>query len=417
VSPLVVTGAELDGVKVGLRCEDGLIAEVGPEVEAAGGDKVIEGTGLILAPPFVNGHGHAAMTLFRGFGDDLPLMEWLEGYIWPAEQKLQPEDVYWGARLAAVEMIRSGTSRFFDMYWHAPETARAAEDAGVRVVPTTAVIDAMAPSPAELQSQLLEIVDRLTEFGHLVTPSLGPHAIYTVGRENLEWVAEVTRDRDLVVQTHLSETEDEVSDCVEANGMRPAFYLDEVGLLGPRTVLAHGVWLDQAELELIAERGATIVTNPAANMKLGVGGAFPYPAAAGHGVSVGLGTDGVSSNSNLDMFEEVKLLALMQKHAAADPAVLPATEALEIARGRRSELLAGTPLEPGQPADFLLLDREAPELSAGDLDADLVYAAPSSVVRTMVVAGRVVMRDRVVPGAEEAIAEVRARSARLTASR
>jgi 5-methylthioadenosine/S-adenosylhomocysteine deaminase len=416
VSALAVTGAELDGEVVALRCDDGLFAELGPDVKPVEGDEVIDGSGLVLAPPFVNGHGHAAMTLFRGFGDDLPLMEWLEGHIWPAEKKLEPEDVYWGARLAAVEMIRSGTTRFFDMYWHAPETARAAEDAGIRVVPTTAVIDAMAPSGDELRAQITEILDRLAGFGPLVQPSLGPHAIYTVSRENLEWIAAVTAERDLVVQVHLSETEQEVNDCLEANGKRPALYLDEVGLLGPRSLLAHGVWLDDTELELIAERGATVVTNPAANMKLAVGGVFPYPAAAARGVAIGLGTDGVSSNNNLDMLEEVKLLSLIQKHEAGDPAVLPAGEALEIARGRRSELLGGAPLEAGQPADFLMIDPETPELSAGDLDADLVYAAPGSVVRTAVVAGNVVMRDRVVPGAEEAMAEVRERSARLTAS-
>lgn len=156
--------------------------------------------------------------------------------------------------------------------------------------------------------------------------------------------------------------------------------------------------------------------NPAANMKLAVGGVFPYPAAAARGVALGLGTDGVSSNNNLDMLEEVKLLSLVQKHAAGDTAVLPAGEALAIARGRRSELLGGTPLEAGQPADFLLIDPRTPELSAGELDADLVYAASGSVVRTAVVVGEAVMRDRVVPSADEAMAEVRERSARLTAS-
>lgn len=417
MSGLTVTGAELEGERVAIRSEEGLIAALGPDVRPGDGDETIDGSGLILAPPFVNGHGHAAMTLLRGVGNDLPLMEWLEGHIWPAEKRLEPEDVYWGARLAAVEMIRSGTTRFFDMYWHAPETARAAEEAGIRAVLTTAVIDAMAPGPGELRAQLLEILDRLSEFGPLITPSLGPHAIYTVSRENLEWVAEVTNERELVVQAHLSETELEVHDCVEANGMRPAFYLDEVGLLGERTVIAHGVWLDDAELELIAERGATVVTNPAANMKLAVGGAFPYPAAAARRVAIGLGTDGVSSNNNLDMLEEVKLLSLIQKHTAGDPAVLPAAEALEIARGRRSQLMGGTPLAVGEPADFILLRSDAVELSTGELEADLIYAASGSIVDSVVVAGRVVMRDRVVPGAEEALAEVRERAARLTASR
>jgi 5-methylthioadenosine/S-adenosylhomocysteine deaminase len=179
-------------------------------------------------------------------------------------------------------------------------------------------------------------------------------------------------------------------------------------------MLAHGVWLDDEELELIAERGATISTNPAANMKLAVGGAFPYPAAKAAGVQLALGTDGVSSNNNLDMLEEAKLLALLAKHSAGDPSVLPAAEALAIARGQRSELAGGSPLEPGAPADFILLDPDAPELAAGDPDAGLVYAASGSVVTETVVAGRVVMRNGEIPGTAEAVAEVRARAKRLT---
>ena len=415
MSALAVTGAELDGETVGLRCEDGSIAELGPGVEPRDGDETLDASGLRLSPPLINGHTHAAMTLFRGYGDDLPLMEWLEKWIWPAEKKLEPEDVYWGARLACVEMIRSGTSRFFDMYWHAAETARAAEDSGLRLVATTAVIDApSSPGKGKLRDEWLEVVDRLGEFGPLVTPSLGPHAIYTVGRESLEWIAEVTRERELVVQVHLSETEQEVDDCVEANGMRPAFYLDEVGLLGPRTAVAHGVWLDEAELELVADRGATIVTNPAANMKLAVGRAFPYPAAAKAGAPLALGTDSASSNSNLDLFEEMKLFSLLQKHTAGDPATLPASEALAIAHGRRSALMGGGELAPGQPADFLLLRTADPELSVGDPDALLVYGATGSIVDTTVVAGRVLMSERIVPEAEEVLTEVRARAKRLT---
>ena len=212
-------------------------------------------------------------------------------------------------------------------------------------------------------------------------------------------------EREIPIQIHLSETEQEVGDCLDAQGKRPAAYLDELGLLGERTVLAHGVWLDRAELELIAERGATVVANPAANMKLAVGGVLPYPAAAEAGAAIGLGTDGVSSNSNLDMFEEVKLFALLQKHTTSDPSTLPAEEALAIARGRRSDLLGGTPIVVGQPADFLLMRSSDPELSAGDLDADLVYAASGSVVDTTVVAGEVLMRDRQVAGAEEIVGE------------
>jgi 5-methylthioadenosine/S-adenosylhomocysteine deaminase len=414
---LAVTGALLDREPTGIRVEDGLIAELGPGVEARPSDEAIDASGLLLSPPMVNGHTHAAMTLFRGFGDDMQLMDWLEKKIWPAEAKLHPDDVYWGTRLACLEMIRSGTTRFFDMYWHGTEAARAVVDAGLRASVSSVMIDGLDPAKGEsMRGEVIESLDRIGAAGGHISESLGPHAIYTVSSESLAWLAELAAEREISLQIHLSETEQEVNDCLEAHGKRPAAYLDQLGFLGPRTVLAHGVWLDQAELELIAERGATVVTNPAANMKLAVGGTFPYPAAASAGVSIGLGTDGVSSNSNLDMFEEVKLLALGQKQASGDSATLPATDALTIARGLRSKALGGTPLEPGQPADFLLLRGSDPELSAGDLDADLVYAAGGSVVDAVVVAGRVLMRDRVVPGAEELVAEVRARAARLTRS-
>jgi 5-methylthioadenosine/S-adenosylhomocysteine deaminase len=412
---LAVTGAVLEGEEVGLRAEDGLIADLGPAVEPRSGDEVLDAGGLLLSPPMVNGHTHAAMTLFRGFGDDMPLMEWLREKIWPAEAKLEPDDVYWGTRLACLEMIRCGTTRFFDMYWHGVEAARAVVDAGLRASVSSVLIDGLDAAKGEsMRGEVLDSLDRLAETHHRISPSLGPHAIYTVSAESLAWLAEVGAERGIALQIHLSETEQEVNDCVDAHGRRPAAYLDELGFLGPRTLLAHGVWLDEAELELIAERGATVVANPAANMKLAVGGVFPYPAAARAGVAIGLGTDGVSSNSNLDSFEEVKLFALVQKQASGDTATLPADEALAIARGLRSAALGGTRLEPGQPADFLLLRGSDPELSAGDLEADLVYAANGSVVDTTVVAGRVLMRNRVVPGAEELVAEVRTRAARLT---
>jgi 5-methylthioadenosine/S-adenosylhomocysteine deaminase len=412
---VAVTGALLDGEPVGLRAEDGLIAELGPSVTPKDGDEMIPADGLLLCPPMVNGHTHAAMTLFRGFGDDMPLMEWLRTKIWPAEAKLEAEDVYWGTRLACVEMIRSGTTRFVDMYWHGPEVARAVVDSGIRAVVSSVLIDEMDPAKGrEMRAAALDSLERIAEAGPRVVPGLGPHAIYTVSPDSLRWIAEMASERGIPIHIHLSETEGEVSTCIDAHGKRPAVYLDELGFLGANTILAHGVWLDREELELIAERGSTVVANPAANMKLAVGGVLPYPGAARAGVALGLGTDGVASNSNLDMFEEVKLFALTQKHAAGDPSTLPATEALAIARGLRSPVLGGTHLDASEPADFLLLRGSDPALSAGDPDADLVYAASGAVVDTTVVAGEVLMRDRVLPGADEIVEEVGSRAARLT---
>jgi len=195
--------------------------------------------------------------------------------------------------------------------------------------------------------------------------------------------------------------------------MRPAHYLDECGLLSARTVLAHGVWLDVSELELIAARGATVVTNPVANLKLAVGGPFPYLDARQRGVRLGLGTDGPGSNNSLDLLDDVKVFALLQKNAAGDPAAVTAREALELARGQASTLLGGPALEPGARADFLLVRADAPELALGSLDAGLVYAATGSIVDTTVVAGRVLMRGRVIPGEEEVVERARERAATL----
>lgn len=413
---LVFDNVLLDGARVAIVCDGGTIEAIGPDAAAglAPSDS-IDGRGMHLVPPFVNAHTHAAMTLFRGYGDDLPLMTWLETKIWPAEAKLTDDDVYWGTRLAAIEMIRSGTTRFFDVYWHAEGVARAVNDSGIRATPSAVLLDGLDPAKGkEMRAGAIASLDALADAGPLITPCLGPHAIYTVSAESLAWIAEIAAERELPIQIHLSETEGEVADCLAAHGMRPAHYLDSLGMLGPRTILGHGVWLDREELELIAERGSTVATNPAANMKLAVGAAFPFPAAAEAGVAIGLGTDGVSSNSNLDMFEEVKLLALLQKHTTGRAEILPAPAALEIARGRRSAALGGTPLEPGQPADFLLIRSDAPELSAGELDAGLVYAAHGDVVDTTVVAGRVLMSERRIDGIEEVVAETAARAASLT---
>ncbi|HXR61534.1 MAG TPA: amidohydrolase family protein, partial [Solirubrobacterales bacterium] len=238
-------------------------------------------------------------------------------------------------------------------------------------------------------------------------------AIYTVSERSLRWIGELSAERDLPVQIHLSETEKEVRDCVAEHGERPARYLDRLGLLSERTVLAHGVWLDPEELALIAERGATVVTNPAANMKLAVGGVFPHPAAKAAGVAVGLGTDGAGSNDSLDLLADLKLFALAQKHAAADPTAIDAAEAWAVATGARAPRLGATRLEPGAPADFLLLRPKAPELAIGDFTSDLVYAASGAVVETTVVAGRVLMRGGEVPGLDEVVATAAERARRL----
>jgi 5-methylthioadenosine/S-adenosylhomocysteine deaminase len=425
---LTVVGASFEGETVGLRCVDGAIVALGADVRPEPGDETIDAAGAPLVAPLVNGHTHAAMTLFRGYGGDLPLMRWLREKVWPVESKLEAEDVYWGARLACVEMIRTGTARFWDMYWQPGATARAVLDSGLRATIGAPLID-LDGDEAKLRESAHRSLEELDRLGPAIAPALAPHAIYTVGEESLRWIAELANDRNLPIHIHLSETEDEVSDCVAAHGVRPAEYLDRLGLLGSRTLLAHGVWLDRSELELIAERGCTVVANPVANMKLAVGGVFPYPAAREAGVAVGLGTDGAGSNDSLDLLSDLKVFALAQRHTAGDPTVLPAEEALAIATGAASSLLTAenpkvqrvpgdmhperVSVRVGGAADFLLLRRDSYELGIGDLYSDLVYAANGSIVDTTVVAGRILMRGAEVEGAAEVVAQAAERAERL----
>jgi len=411
MTALTVTNATLDGDTVGLRAVDGVIAALGPDVRPEPGDEIHDAGGDAITPPLVNGHTHAAMTLFRGFGDDLPLMVWLEQKIWPAEMRMSTEDVYWGTRLACLEMIRSGTVRFWDMYWHQMDVARAVVDSGLRATIGQPILEFPGAPDGARPEHAAEGVEALQELHPRVSVAIAPHAHYSVTEPSLRLIAEVADAHQVPVHTHLSETEQEVHDCIAAHGCRPAHYLDRLGLLGERSVLAHGVWLDPAELELIAERGATVVTNPVSNMKLAVGRAFPYPATRAAGVAIGLGTDGAGSNNSLDLLADMKVFALLQKHTSVDPSILPASDAWAIAIGAFAPALGGTSIAVGQPADFLLIDHSGTEMTCGPLLESLVYATSSAAVDTVVVDGQILMAHRRIEGE----AEVRARA--LEASR
>jgi 5-methylthioadenosine/S-adenosylhomocysteine deaminase len=413
VSGLAVVDAVLDGRPVGLRAADGVITELGPGVEPRPGDERLDGAGMAITAGLVNAHTHAAMTLFRGYADDLPLMEWLEQHIWPAERRLEAEDVYWGARLACAEMIRSGTVAFWDMYWQPGATARAVEDAGLRATIGAPLIDGADPAATgELRQAAEAGLAELEGCGKLIAPALAPHAIYTVSEPSLRWLGERSAADDLPVHIHLAETEQEVESCRAEHGVSPVEYLDRCGVLGPRALLAHSVWLDDRDRELIAAAGATIVACPHANMKLAVGDSFDLPAARAAGIPLALGTDGAGSNNALNLLAEAKQLALTQKQRARDPAAVTAAEALAIATGTRAPMLGTTgPPAIGAPADFLLVRLESAALGVGALDAGLVYAADPAVIDATVVAGRVLMRGGRLEGIAEAEIVAHAREA------
>ncbi len=444
---LVIRGAVLDGETVDIGVKDGVIASIEAESEGRshesgtgspgpsdasgaadpsdasagrrggdsalrsqlsdpGGARVVDGRGLHPFPALRNGHTHAAMTLFRGWGDDLPLMEWLRTHIWPAEEQMTADDVYHGTRLGVLEMIRSGTVYFNDMYWHADAVARAVDELGVRAHLGAVFIDHGDPATsAKWRADVERRIEERASHGPRIQVALAPHAIYTVSNDNLAWLGDRAREHGLILHTHLSETRGEVDDCVAAHGVRPTHLLDRLGLLGPNLVVAHGVYLDAEELAMLGEAGATIAHNPTANLKLAVGGIFDYDAAKAAGVRVVLGTDGAGSNNNLDLLEDMKIAALVQKHRAQDPTSLPAREALALATTAAAEAFGhgNGRIEPGQPADLILVDFSgASTQPLHDPVSDLVYSAHGCAVHTTICDGRVLMHDRRVEVCDEA---------------
>jgi len=352
-SPLLVRGVRHRNRVVDIVVgDDGIIAAIG---ENAGqqheADRVIEGAGRILLPGLVNTHTHAAMTLLRGYADDMPLQPWLAERIWPLESHLDADDVYWGTRLACLEMITTGTVGFNDMYFFMDAAARAVDEAGLRAQLSYGFIDLGDPGRREQEQRATEgLADAVARMNNpRISVAVGPHAVYTVSPEGLDWCAGFALERGLGVHVHLAETEQEVRDAVAQAGMRPARLLDEAGLLGPRTVAAHGCWLEPDECRLLAERGTAVSHNPSSNMKLATGRAMPYPALRAAGTRVALGTDGCASNNGLDLFGEMKTAALLQKFAWNDPTVLPARETLALAT-RNAHAALGFPGGGSNPA-------------------------------------------------------------------
>jgi 5-methylthioadenosine/S-adenosylhomocysteine deaminase len=391
--------------------DNGLIGAVGDGIrrEYAGeADLVIDGDRAIALPGLVNTHTHAAMSLLRGYADDMILQDWLSLKIWPLEAHLTPSDVYWGTKLACLEMIKSGTVAFNDMYFMMDEAARAVGEAGIRATLSYGFIDLFSPEKREAECRATEaLVRHIRSLSNpRIRAAVGPHAIYTVSPEGLRWCAEFAAEQEIGIHIHLSETEKEVNDCIARHGKRPADHLDECGILTPRTVAAHCCWLDESECALLAERGTSASHNPSSNMKLATNRAMPYQWLKEAGANVCLGTDGCASNNNLDMFEEAKTAALLQKFSWNNPVLLPAHEALAMAtvNGARGLGLGTGTLGAGMPADIILVSaRTACNTPLHNAPSNLVYSCSGGAVETTICDGRVLMLNREVPGEEEVL--------------
>jgi 5-methylthioadenosine/S-adenosylhomocysteine deaminase len=377
----------------------------------------IDATGKVVMPGLINTHTHAAMVMYRGLGNDLALMDWLQKYIFPAEAKtVSPEFVRIGTRLAALEMIQSGTTLFADMYYFEEEVARVTKAAGLRGVLGQTVIEFPVPdakTPAEALKRT-EVFAKEFIGDELITPSIAPHSVYTLDAKTLSAVSELAKRLNIPIQIHLAETSAENGLSQERHKMRPVAILEQLKFWGPVTIGAHGVWINDEEIALLRSRNVGVANNPESNMKLSSGTA-PVMGYRKAGVNVGVGTDGAASNNDLDMFEAMRLTAFQQKLITMDPTAISAPEALEMATIGGARVLGQQArtgsLEVGKRADLIVVGlSKARQVPLFDPVSQIVYASRGDDVETTIVNGRILMRDRKVLTLDESkvIAEARA---------
>ena len=387
----------------GIAIRDGKIEATGPsaEIESAfESSETLDVSGCVALPGLINAHTHAAMTLFRGLADDLPLMDWLNDHIFPAEKKLNEQWVYWGTMLACAEMVLSGTTAFCDMYLFEHKVAEAAKKVGIRALVGEVLYDFPSPAYGQIEDGLRHTESLIEKWrgDPLVRVAVEPHAPYTCSPAVLERCREISDRYDVPLVIHLSENEAEVKQIAGRYGRRPVEHLDALGLLGPRLVADHCVAINDSDIGLLAQNDVKVVHNPESNMKL-ASGIAPIPRLLEAGVTVALGTDGCASNNNLDMFGEMDMCAKLHKAAALDPTVLPAATALRMATvyGARAlgwEGLTGQ-IVPSMLADLIVVDFRKPHLTpVYNPVSHLVYAAGAADVRHSVIGGRLVMKDR-----------------------
>jgi 5-methylthioadenosine/S-adenosylhomocysteine deaminase len=355
----------------------------------------------IVMPGFINSHTHVAMSYFKGLADDLPLMEWLTKHIWPAENKFLSEDFVRDAALhGCAEMIKNGITIFNDMYFFGDQAAQSAEKVGIRAVLGEGVLDASVANyqnANEIFSYIEEMKVKYENNG-LIDFAVAPHAIYTCGKENLIKAKRLAQKLGILLHIHLSETKQEVEDCIKQNGERPVEYLDSIGFFESPVVIAHGIWLNENEQKILADKNASITINTSSNLKL-ASGFDSFKSYLDHGVNLSIGTDGVASNNNLSIIEEMSLTSKLQKALNNDPTILPAKKMVEIAtlggaKALNKENVIGS-IKPGKKADIILVETNALEAQpVYNVYSQLVYSLSSEQIKDVIVAGRVVMKDR-----------------------
>jgi len=386
-----------------LAVVDGTIVALGPKAqieELYEARKILDARGGLIMPGLVNGHNHAAMTCYRGIADDLPLMDWLNHYIFPAESKSDGEQVYWGTLLACAEMIRSGTTTFGDMYLFEDQVAEAASKAGMRALVGEVLYDFPSPNygPIEKGLAYTETLIKRWQNDSLISIAVEPHALYTCSPPLLKRFRDLADRYGVPLIIHLAESKHEVEEVLKTYGKTPVRHMESLGLLSPNLIACHCVWLEEEEMDLLALRGVKVVHNPESNMKL-ASGVAPIPELLAKGVVVGLGTDGCASNNNLDLFREMDTCAKLHKVHRLDPTVMPSPVILEMATLGGAKVLGlekeiGS-LEVGKKADVIILDLDRPHLQpVYNVVSHLVYSAAGADVRDVIINGQIVMQDR-----------------------
>ena len=390
------------------------ITESGVDVPT--GAEVVDCSRFALFPAFYNGHTHAAMSLLRGYADDMPLQKWLQEYIWPFEAKLTGEDIEPACRLAFLEMIKSGTVFFADMYWHREHTIKVVEEMGIRAA--VGVTFAESLMTAEQIEGNFNFLAAHTGESERVRLAVAPHSVYTVGEKLLKRCADFARAENFFVHTHLSETLKELEDCEKQYGCSPVRLLERAGMLDSNLAAAHCVHFSDDDMKAFVDSGATAVLNPCSNLKL-ASGIPPIDRLLRAGAKVALGTDGDSSNNNLDMHEEMKLAALLAK-VQGGAETLPAQDALKMATvnsARAYGLLDAGEIREGYLADCLLVDTKNERMVPGhNLVSNWVYAADSSCIDSVICNGKFVMRGRHVDDEEDIVREAEACAKRLASA-
>jgi 5-methylthioadenosine/S-adenosylhomocysteine deaminase len=416
MSNILLKNITLNGKNVDIDISNGLISKIVPagnaKINTAAGVEVVDCAGKTAIPGFINMHTHAAMSLMRGVEEDVPnLQTWLDK-IWEIEAKLDYDFVYWATKVACLEMIKTGTTTFNDQYWFADQARKAAIEMGIRPVNSYVVLDHYNKEEAQRQKEQCQVkYEQSKQWEGKAVFEMAFHAIYSVSEEMILWSAEFARKHNLKLHIHLSETQKEVEDCKALHGgLTPVEYLDRLGVLGPNVLAAHTLWLTDNDIEILGKHKVTCVHNINSNTKLASGYMFKYNELRDAGANVCIGTDGCASSNNLDMLEAMKTSAIVQKAWRKDPTVLPLDELISLAttHGAKALSLNTGSIEEGKIADLSIVNTDNSFfLSPAPFLANLIYSAHSDCIESVIAGGEFVMKDRIVKGEEEILANAR----------